>query len=115
MPVATMIVPTLNRAPLVVHVEVDALLLARLDALAAHDGVVAQAVFDIHHIGRRHGLGEGLIDGPAGIESHVEFVRDHHRADLDAIAAGRAFVLFDVAGLLEDPDLEVADVSGDRT
>jgi len=56
----------LHRDFLVGHVEMDAPLLAGLDALGAHGRVVPEAFIDVEDIGRRHRLGERRINGLAG-------------------------------------------------
>ena len=44
---------------------------------------------------RRDRLGIGAINGLASAQVHVEFIFDGYRADLDALAATRAFLQVD--------------------
>jgi len=97
---------------LVLHIEIDALLVAGLDALPTGDRVLPQALVRVDDIRRRYRLRERNMDGLAAAQSHLEFVRDGNRADRGAVPARGTCVLIYVAGLLANARLEVAHVPG---
>ena len=108
MPVATITVPTSRSQNLVLDVEVDALLVARLEALAAGDRIEAETVVGVEEVGGGNGLGERQVDRLAGGEPLLVFVGNDHRADLAAVGARSALDGVDVGGALADPGLVVA-------
>jgi hypothetical protein len=58
-----------------------------------------------------NGLRVELVDCLAGSEVSIEFVRDFHWADFEAISAGVAFFHVHISGMLEYPCLEPAGFS----
>ncbi len=87
------------------------------DRLPSTD-VIAEAALDAVFLvlddDVRDRLCVGFVDGFPNPDTGVEPVVDLHRTDLGAVPAPVALLLDDVAGMLPDPDLEVADLTGDR-
>ena len=71
------------------------------------------AMFLVNYIFKRNRLRILYIDGFAGTQSLVVFIRNFRRALRRAIAAGDAFVHVDEAGTFGDRDREVALTPGD--
>ncbi len=97
-------------------VEVDGLGLALLGAdFAALAALQPGAVLGVDHRPGRHCLGERDIDGGAVTHSEIEFAWVLlERTVVPAVAAARALAHVDVARLLPDLDLEIADETFDR-
>jgi len=96
---------------LIGHVEIDATLVTGLHTLGTHDRIVAQAFVGIDHISRWNRLRKRRVNRLPGRKTQIELIGAHYGADLGAFATCRAFLFVDVAGLFDDPHIEVADVA----
>jgi hypothetical protein len=72
---------------------------------------VAQAFINIEDVSRRDGLGKGRKDGLSGGQAQVEFVRPDHGAYVGAVPACGAFLFINIAGLFQNPYIEVAHIA----
>ncbi len=93
---------------LVLDVEVDAFLLADLEALATRDGVEPEAVVGVEGEGRRDRLGERAVDGLARRETLLVFVGNDDRAHRGAQVAGGALACVYVLGATPHSGLEAS-------
>ena len=103
--------PDLLPELLIRHVEVDAFLLAGINALRADGGIVPQAFSDIQNIGRRNRLGKRGVNGFSGGETLVELVGTNHGTNFGTLATSRAFLFFHISRPLADFHIEISDIA----